>query len=136
MHGLGVQYPVCIGLRPFCSCLGRKKRQMIGLLAAVLHTQSGRQRLVHRPEFTYFTNLPSIDVLLLSGAAAINLYKLQWASTLLRRPNNLQQGKERGVETNLVSWNPVLGMNSRSLCSLAGRYNNPISTRYLASIDF
>ncbi len=27
-------------------------------------------------------------------------------------------------------------MNSASLCSLAGRYNNPIPTRCLAPIDF
>ncbi len=27
-------------------------------------------------------------------------------------------------------------MNSASLCSLAGRYNNPFPTRCLASIDF
>jgi hypothetical protein len=34
-----------------------KKLQMIGLLAAVLHTESWRQRLVHRLESNYFTNL-------------------------------------------------------------------------------
>ncbi len=27
------------------------------------------------------------------------------------------------------------GMNSASLCSLAGRYDNPIPTRFLAPID-
>jgi hypothetical protein len=27
-------------------------------------------------------------------------------------------------------------MNSASLCSLAGWYNNPVSSRFLASIDF
>jgi hypothetical protein len=27
------------------------------------------------------------------------------------------------------------GINSTSLCSLAGRYDNPIPTRFLASID-
>jgi hypothetical protein len=31
--------------------------------------------------------------------------------------------------------NRFQGMNSASLCSLAGRYNNPIPTRFLASID-
>jgi hypothetical protein len=32
--------------------------------------------------------------------------------------------------------NGLQGMNSASLCSLAGRYNNPIPTRCLAPIDF
>ncbi len=32
--------------------------------------------------------------------------------------------------------NRFQGMNSASLCSLAGRYNNPIPTRCLAPIDF
>jgi hypothetical protein len=32
--------------------------------------------------------------------------------------------------------NQLQGMNSDSLCSLAGRYNNPIPTRCLAPIDF
>ncbi len=27
------------------------------------------------------------------------------------------------------------GMNSASICSLAGRYNNPIPTRFLAPLD-
>jgi hypothetical protein len=31
--------------------------------------------------------------------------------------------------------NRFQGMNSASLCSLAGRYDNPIPTRFLASID-
>ncbi len=31
--------------------------------------------------------------------------------------------------------NRFQGMNSASLCSLAGRYNNPIPTRFLAPID-
>ncbi len=31
--------------------------------------------------------------------------------------------------------NRFLGMNSASLCSLAGRYDNPIHTRFLAPID-
>jgi hypothetical protein len=29
----------------------------------------------------------------------------------------------------------IQGMNSASLCSLAGRYDNPIPTRFLAPID-
>jgi hypothetical protein len=32
--------------------------------------------------------------------------------------------------------NRFQGMNSARLCSLAGRYNNPIPTRCLAPIDF
>jgi hypothetical protein len=31
--------------------------------------------------------------------------------------------------------NRFQGMNSASLCSLAGRYDNPIPTRFLAPID-
>jgi len=31
--------------------------------------------------------------------------------------------------------NLLQGMNSASLCSLAGRYDNPIPTRFLAPID-
>ncbi len=31
--------------------------------------------------------------------------------------------------------NRIQGMNSASLCSLAGRYDNPIPTRFLAPID-
>ncbi len=33
-------------------------------------------------------------------------------------------------------WNRFQGMNSASLCSLAGRYENPIPPRCLAPIDF
>ncbi len=32
-------------------------------------------------------------------------------------------------------WNRFQGMNSASVCSLAGRYDNPIPTRCLAPID-
>jgi hypothetical protein len=35
-----------------------------------------------------------------------------------------------------VPWNWCQGMNSASLCSLAGRYDNPIPPRFLAPIDF
>jgi hypothetical protein len=31
--------------------------------------------------------------------------------------------------------NRFQGMNSASLCSLAGRYDNPVPTRFLAPID-
>jgi hypothetical protein len=31
--------------------------------------------------------------------------------------------------------NPFQGINSAKLCSLAGRYDNPIPSRFLASID-
>jgi hypothetical protein len=32
--------------------------------------------------------------------------------------------------------NRFQGINSASLCSLAGRYENPIPTRFLAPLDF
>ncbi len=35
----------------------------------------------------------------------------------------------------LIAQNQFQGINSASLCSLAGRYNNPIPTRFLAPID-
>ncbi len=38
-------------------------------------------------------------------------------------------------ETFMEPRNRFQGMNSSSLCSLAGRYDNPIPTRFLAPID-
>ncbi len=38
-------------------------------------------------------------------------------------------------ETFMEPRNRFQGMNSASLCSLAGRYDNPIPTRFLAPMD-
>ncbi len=46
-------------------------------------------------------------------------------------------GRNEPVLLNVYgSRNWFQGMNSGSLCSLAGRYDNPIPPRFLAPIDF
>jgi len=45
-------------------------------------------------------------------------------------------GKKSQIEPVFLNvWNRFQGMNSASLCSLAGRYDNPIPARFLAPID-